>query len=399
MTSSTTDSNPTQTYYDDPSNDQFYALLWGGEDLHIGIYTSPSDTIPSASQRTVAKLAERLHKSGLQLGPQTRILDLVAGYGGAARYLARTYGCEVVCLNLSQVQNARNEELTRGEGLNHVIRVVEGVFEDVPAAVGEGYDVVWSQDSFLHSLDRAKIVDEIDRVLKKDGDARVVFTDIMASNDALHREPALMKVMLERLLLSDLATVDFYKNAFEGKGFKDLGYQDRTADFGTHYRKLGEELKHRRDELVQKEGVKEDLLEKHKRGTREWAETAEKGFISDNGAYRLNSFFVIGGIVTAIAYASTSFAAHHVRYHHRTYALEFEDPQWKRALSALALIAGVAAGIACACLTISDTRWAPDVHGPMLSITFLGIAISASCTEIVYSEQMHISTNYQILRR
>ncbi|KAL8685443.1 MAG: hypothetical protein Q9218_007756, partial [Villophora microphyllina] len=169
-----------RTYYDSPSTDAFYTLLWGGQDIHIGIYDSPSLPIAEASQRSVEKLVTTVIASGIQIDSRTRILDLGAGYGGAARYLARTYGCEVVCLNLSSVQNARNEELTKEAGLDGLITVVGGSFEHVPPEVLEGgrFGVVWSQDSFLHSSDREKIIDEISRCMVDGSDGRVVFTDI-----------------------------------------------------------------------------------------------------------------------------------------------------------------------------------------------------------------------------
>ncbi|KAL8788915.1 MAG: hypothetical protein Q9213_001438 [Squamulea squamosa] len=279
MTTSSNDTNPTKTYYDDPGTDRFYTLLWGGQDIHTGIYTSPTDTITFASQQTVVKAAETLQKSGLELSPQTRVLDLGAGYGGAARYLAKTYGCQVVSLNLSPVQNQRNEELNRAEGLEAKTKVVEGVFEVVPASVGDGFDVVWSLDSFLHSLDRWKIVDEIDRLLRKDQETRVVFTDIMASNDAFEKQPELMKAMMDRLHLSDLGTLDFYKKAFEQKGFSDLGYWDGIKHFKTHYRRLGDELKRRKEELMANEGVDEAVVERHTGGMRRWVKAAEKGCV------------------------------------------------------------------------------------------------------------------------
>ena len=49
-----------QAYYDSPEADEFYFQIWGGEDIHIGLYDSPSDPIPAASRRTVeAKTVEQ----------------------------------------------------------------------------------------------------------------------------------------------------------------------------------------------------------------------------------------------------------------------------------------------------------------------------------------------------
>ena len=45
-------------YYDSADADRFYALVWGGEDIHIGLYDSPDEPIAVASDRTVAALLD-----------------------------------------------------------------------------------------------------------------------------------------------------------------------------------------------------------------------------------------------------------------------------------------------------------------------------------------------------
>ena len=65
------------------------------------------------------------------LDARSRVLDIGAGYGGSARYLAKTYGCQVMCLNLSEIQNQRNRDLNRAHGLSMLINVVDGSFEDI----------------------------------------------------------------------------------------------------------------------------------------------------------------------------------------------------------------------------------------------------------------------------
>src|SRR5690606_40239959 len=85
----------------------------------------------------------------LRLTPDCLVLDLGSGYGGAARYLASTFGCRVTCLNLSEVENQRNRELTRKRGLEHLVEVREGSFEELPFE-DNAFDVIWSQDAFLH---------------------------------------------------------------------------------------------------------------------------------------------------------------------------------------------------------------------------------------------------------
>jgi sarcosine/dimethylglycine N-methyltransferase len=110
----------------------------------------------------------------------TRIADFGAGYGGSARWLARTYGCHISCINLSEVQNERNRQITDAAGLTDLIDVYDASFEDAPVAAGS-FDHVWSQDSLLHAGDRARVLDEVDRILKPGGS--FIFTDPMQADD------------------------------------------------------------------------------------------------------------------------------------------------------------------------------------------------------------------------
>ncbi|HKJ85501.1 MAG TPA: methyltransferase domain-containing protein, partial [Spirochaetia bacterium] len=144
----------TREYYDSNGAEGFYSTIWGGEDLHIGIYTDENASIRDASRRTVATMAARI-----PLTPETKVLDVGAGYGGSARFLAREYGCPVTCLNLSSVQNERNRRLTSEQDLADLVSVVEGNFEDLPFAP-ESFDVVWSQDAILHSSHRERVFAE-----------------------------------------------------------------------------------------------------------------------------------------------------------------------------------------------------------------------------------------------
>ena len=89
-----------KNYYDSADADTFYALIWGGEDIHIGLYQGANDDIAAASQRTIAHMTKQL-----SVKPEAHILDLGSGFGGASRYLASNHGAHVTALNLSSVEN------------------------------------------------------------------------------------------------------------------------------------------------------------------------------------------------------------------------------------------------------------------------------------------------------
>jgi len=115
-------------YYNSEDADNFYLHIWGGEDIHIGLYQSEREDIAAASRRTVERLADRLPA----IGADARILDIGSGYGGAARYLAKRFGCKVIALNLSEKENQRNRELRTDAGLGGLVEVVDGSFQAIP---------------------------------------------------------------------------------------------------------------------------------------------------------------------------------------------------------------------------------------------------------------------------
>lgn len=255
-------------YYNSEDADHFYSTIWGGEDIHIGIYESEDEPIRDASRRTVERMAARLDG----LGPDSRVLDLGAGYGGAARFLAEKYGCRVVALNLSEVENERNRRITRERGLEHRVEVVEGSFEEVPYEDGR-FDVVWSQDAVLHSGRREEVFSEVSRVLGEGG--QFVFTDPMKS-DGCPEE--VLQPILDRLHLDSLGSPAYYRRTADEAGLRNLGFEDHTEHLPIHYARVLQETEKREDELS--EAISEDYLRRMKKGLGHWIEGGRKGHLA-----------------------------------------------------------------------------------------------------------------------
>ncbi|MCZ6628564.1 MAG: methyltransferase domain-containing protein [SAR324 cluster bacterium] len=78
------------------------------------------------------------------------MLDIGSGYGGTARHLAGTHGCRVTGLSISEVENERHRKMNEAKGLQDLIDVVDGNFEDIPFP-DNSFDIVWFQDAMLHS--------------------------------------------------------------------------------------------------------------------------------------------------------------------------------------------------------------------------------------------------------
>ncbi len=255
-------------YYNSVDADNFYFLVWGGEDIHIGLYNTPGESIRNASRRTVEVMANMLPG----LGSSSRILDIGSGYGGSARYLAKNFGCHVTALNLSEVENNRNRSMNREKGLDHLIEVVDGNFEDIPLPENS-FDAVWSQDAILHSGNRGKVMEEVYRLLKKGG--VFVFTDIMQADDC---PEGVLQPILDRIHLSNLGSFEFYRNKAGELGMEFLGFGSWTPMLITHYKRVLEETEEKEPEL---EGIiSDEYIERMKKGLQHWIDGGNKGYLS-----------------------------------------------------------------------------------------------------------------------
>jgi sarcosine/dimethylglycine N-methyltransferase len=260
--------NVARDYYNSSDADNFYFEIWGGKDIHIGLYDGPDDSIAAASEKTVAAMAAELG----ELTARSRVMDFGAGYGGSARWLARRFGCHVSCVNLSEVQNERNRSMNVAEGLDRLIEVFDASFENAPVPSG-AYDVVWSQDSILHSGDRAQVFDEVDRILKPGGE--FIFTDPMQADDC---PKGVLQPVLDRLHLESLGSIGFYREQAARLGWTEVGITELTPQLVNHYARVREELMARRKTMT--DSVSESYIDRMIKGLSHWIDAGSLGLLS-----------------------------------------------------------------------------------------------------------------------
>ncbi len=256
-----------RAYYNSSDADNFYATIWGGEDIHVGTYEHEEDSIFEASRRTVKKIL-----SLLTLNESSHVLDVGSGYGGPARYFVKTTGCKVDCLNISEVQIARTLRLNQQHGMTDRIQVIEGSFEEMPIENSK-YDVVMSQDAILHSGNRHKVLEEVARVLKPGG--QFVFTDPMQSDDC---PPGVLAPVLERIHLASMGSFGFYTKTAVEVGLETLEILEMTDQLITHYRRVLEEVDSCYDDLLKV--CSKDYLDRMKVGLKHWIESGQRGYLA-----------------------------------------------------------------------------------------------------------------------
>jgi sarcosine/dimethylglycine N-methyltransferase len=254
-------------YYNSDDADHFYSTIWGGEDIHIGLYQHKGEPILDASHRTVNHMANLIDN----LSADTRVLDIGSGYGGAARYLAKTYGCHVTALNLSEKENERHRQLNQEQNLSTKIDVVDGSFEDIPVDA-EQFDVVWSQDAILHSGQREQVLREVARVLKPGG--QFIFTDPMQADNC---PQGVLQPILDRIHLSTLGSPQFYRDQLTKLGLSEILFEEKTDQLVNHYSSVLDETTAKQQALLK--SVSQDYVERMKKGLQYWIDGGNNGYL------------------------------------------------------------------------------------------------------------------------
>lgn len=260
--------NIAKNYYDSEDADNFYYNIWGGEDIHVGWYQSDSEPILDASHRTVEKMVEKLP----QLTADSKVIDIGAGYGGSARHLAKTFGCQVECLNISEKENDKNIQKNKEQGLDHLINVYQGNFEEIPYD-SETFDVVWCQDSILHSGNKKAVFEEVARILKSGG--HFIFTDPMQIDNC---PEGVLDPVLNRIHLDSMGSVGKYREFAKEVGLQEVEVEEHPKLLPTHYGRVLEELKRNEAKLQGK--VSQEYIDRMKEGLGHWVEKGNNGYLN-----------------------------------------------------------------------------------------------------------------------
>lgn len=247
-----------RSYYNSQDAHNFYYRIWGGEDLHLGIYESENEDIYKASRRAVDRIASYAEK----IDESTKVIDFGGGFGGSARHLAKKFGCNVTVINLSETENERGRKMNKEQGLSYLIDIIDGSYDDVPFD-DESFDVVWSEDAILHSNNKTKVIQEAYRLLKPGGD--LIFSDPMQTDNC---DEKVLKPIYERINLSALGSPAFYKEECKKAGFKEMNFEELAKHLVIHYSRVLEETEKNEDDL--QKYVSKEYIENMKKGLRHW---------------------------------------------------------------------------------------------------------------------------------
>ncbi|TVR82583.1 MAG: methyltransferase domain-containing protein [Rhodospirillales bacterium] len=254
----------TRDYYDGPA-DEIYRRIWG-ENVHIGYFDNADDTLQAAMQRSNERMAA---SAGLE--PRHDVLDVGCGYGALARFLAQTYGCRVVASNISERELAWGRELTSAAGLDDRVTFQWADFHELPFADGQ-FDQYWSQEAFLHAVDKNAVLAEAARVLKPGG--TLVFTDLLVRDGTPDADRARI---YERVKSPDMWDTRHYRAALDVAGLDVHIHQDWSPNVARTYAWVRSRLEERRDEFTALIGP--ELVDRTSAQLQFWVDAATAGRI------------------------------------------------------------------------------------------------------------------------
>jgi sarcosine/dimethylglycine N-methyltransferase len=186
----------------------------------------PDDLFPHDQDHYGGVAANDMLARCARIGIGSKVVDLCAGLGGPARYLAHRYGAIVTGIELTPARVVGAAELTRRVGLDGQVRVLEGDVTDLPLP-DASQDAVVSQEALLHVPDLGRALGEAHRVLCPGG--RMAFT-----NWIIHRplSEAQRQLLWDGMAAATLIGIDRHAESLLDAGFEIEAVEDETDAWG-----------------------------------------------------------------------------------------------------------------------------------------------------------------------
>ncbi|XP_077312409.1 uncharacterized protein LOC143933399 [Lithobates pipiens] len=161
--------------------------------------------------------------SMLNLVPGQQVIDVGCGIGGGDFYMAKTYGVEVLGMDLS----SNMVEIAMERAINEKIPLVQFEIGDATRRIfpDATFDVVYSRDTILHINDKEALFKRFYSWLKPGG--KLLITDYCCGEQPW--SPVFQEYVKQRGYV--LYTPEEYGQFLEKVGFVKVQAQDRTEQF------------------------------------------------------------------------------------------------------------------------------------------------------------------------
>lgn len=170
-------------------------------------------------------LTERLGEL-LGLGRGKRVLDVAAGKGASAVFLAKRFGCEVVGVDYSARNVAEAARAAKEAGEAELVRFRQGDAERLPFDDGE-FDAVVCECAYCTFPDKAAAAREFHRVLRPGGS--VGLSDLTRCGEL---GPELRTLLAWVACLGDARPVEEYALFLRDAGFAEIEIEPHEEALG-----------------------------------------------------------------------------------------------------------------------------------------------------------------------
>jgi len=185
---------------------------------------APLDAFHIRGREATVELAQMACLDAEQL-----VLDAGCGIGGACRYLAATFGCRVIGVDLTAEHCSVAEMLSARLRLSHLTEFHQGNILELPFA-DDHFDLVWSEHAQMNIDDKATFYGELFRVLAPGG--KLAFQDVFAGPEGDLHFPVPWAVEAS---ISHLIPIEELRAVLGAAGFSQLSWEDKTAAATTFF--------------------------------------------------------------------------------------------------------------------------------------------------------------------
>lgn len=218
-------------YYD--HTEVHYRRFWRMEEsmgLHYGIWDDNTANLGQAIINTNARLAALG-----EVRPNDRVLDAGCGVGGSAIFLAKTVGCSVTGITLSERQVKTATQFAQQNKVASFVQFRQMDYTKT-AFSDAHFDVVWAIESMQTALDKGLFLQEMARVLKPGG--RLLVADVFKQGDWRIERTPLMQTMLNGWAMSDALNPGEWSHLLDRHDFTLREDVDVTAEISPSIRRI-----------------------------------------------------------------------------------------------------------------------------------------------------------------
>lgn len=167
------------------------------------------------------RMATRSFLDQIGIRPEDHVLDVGCGIGGASRFAARTYGCQVTGIDLTEEYVETGNTLCSWLGLEHRVKLSQGnaLAMSLPDAT---VDKAFMLHVGMNIPDKASLAMEVWRVLRPGGIFGIY--DIMEVGGDQLKYPVPWATVAKA---SSLASPANYKHSLMAAGFQIVSERDR----------------------------------------------------------------------------------------------------------------------------------------------------------------------------